>query len=224
MDGSNHSNSMTEAKPLRIQAAGSANGPSQGQRAIFLDRDGVLNALRPGHVTGWTDFQFLPGALAAIRQLAELDWPIVVATNQSAIGRGLLSEDGLAEIHERMVSDVEQAGGRIDLVAHCPHTPNDGCACRKPEPGLLHEAAKKLNLALSESYFVGDTPSDLGAAQRVGMRFVLVRTGLGAKSLAEQPLLSSQADQLVGTITDAAEWILEREGAAVDARPERQAA
>ena len=215
---------LTESKPQRIQAGLSTNGSAQSNRAIFLDRDGVINALRPGHVTGWNAFQFLPGALAAIRQLSLLDWPIVVATNQSAVGRGLLSADGLAEIHRRMVAGVENAGGRIDLIVHCPHMPEDDCTCRKPEPGLFYDAAERLNVSLTESYFVGDTVSDLGAAQQLGMTFVLVRTGLGAMSLVQQPVLARQADWLADSITDASQWILEREGAVGDMRPERQAA
>ena len=207
-----------------IQAASSTSRPVPGGRAIFLDRDGVINAPRPGHVTGWNAFQFLPGALAAIRQLSLLDWPIVVATNQSAVGRGLLSVDGLAEIHRRMVARVEQAGGRIDLIVHCPHMPEDQCICRKPEAGLFQDVAKRLNVNLAESYFVGDTPNDLGAARKLGMTFVLVRTGLGAMSLAKQPVLAGQVDWLADTIAEASQWMLEREGAAVEMRPERQAA
>ena len=224
MDAAKHLTPPTDSKAQLIQAAPPANGSTQRKGAIFLDRDGVINALRPGHVTGWNAFQFLPGALAAIGQLSLLDWPIAVATNQSAIGRGLLSEAGLAEIHRRMVAGVENAGGRIDLIVHCPHMPEDGCTCRKPEPGLFHDAAEKLNVTLKESYFVGDTLTDLDAAQQLGMTFVLVRTGLGAKSLAEQPGLARQADWLAESITDASQWILEREGAVVETRPERQAA
>ncbi len=224
MDASVLLNPVTEPQPQPIQAAPSTNGSAQTERAIFLDRDGVINALRPGHVTGWKAFQFLPGALEAIRQLSLLNWPIIVATNQSAIGRGLLSADGLEEIHGRMLAGVEQAGGRIDLIVHCPHMPEDECTCRKPEPGLFHDAAERLNVTLTESYFVGDTLSDLGAAQQLGMTFVLVRTGLGSMSLEEQPLLARQADWLADSIADASQWILEREDAVVDTRPERQAA
>ncbi len=224
MDAAKHVTPLTDSKPQLIQAAPSTNGSAQRRRAIFLDRDGVINALLPGYVTGWKAFQFLPGALAAIRQLSLLDWPIVVATNQSAVGRGLLSADGLAEIHRRMVAGVEHAGGRIDLIVHCPHMPEDDCTCRKPEPGLFHDAAERLNVALTESYFVGDAPGDLGAAQQLGMTFVLVRTGLGEMSLAQQPILAKQADWLADTIVDASQWILEREGAVVDTHPERQAA
>lgn len=215
---------MTYARLELAHARPSTDRPAQRTGAIFLDRDGVINALRPGHVTEWSAFQFLPGTLAAIRLLSSLDWPIAVATNQSAIGRGLLSEDGLAEIHSRMVAGVENAGGRIDLIVHCPHMPEDGCTCRKPEPGLFHDAAERLNVTLRESYFIGDTLSDLGAAQHLEMTFVLVRTGLGAKSLAEHPGPARHADWLADSITDATQWILQREGTVVEPRPERQVA
>ncbi len=224
MDAAKLLTPLTESERQPIQAALSTDGSAQGNRAIFLDRDGVINVLRPGHVTGWEAFQFLPGALAAIRQLSLLDWPIVVVTNQSAVGRGLLSADGLEEIHRRMVAGVEHAGGRIDLIVHCPHMPEDDCTCRKPEPGLFHDAAERLNVTLTDSYFVGDTVGDLGVAQQLGMTFVLVRTGLGAMTLAEQPVLAGQADWLADSITDASQWILEREGAIDDTRLERQAA
>ena len=219
-----HTTSPSGSQLHLIQPVSSTNGLAQPRRAIFLDRDGVINALRPDHVTAWNAFQFLPGALAAIRQLSLLDLPIVVATNQSAVGRGLLSADGLADIHRRMVAQVELAGGRIDLVVHCPHTPEDECLCRKPELGLFQDAAERLNMNLTESYFVGDSPSDLGAARQLGMTFVLVRSGLGATSLAQQPVLAGQVDWLADTIAEASQWILEHENAVVETRPERQAA
>ena len=224
MRAANHVTPLVDSIPQLIQAASSTKGPTEGGRAIFLDRDGVINALRPGYVTGWNAFQFLPGALAAIRQLSLLNWPIIVATNQSPVGRGLLSADGLAEIHRRMVARVERAGGRIDLIVHCPHMPEDECTCRKPEPGLFQDAAERLNLTLADSYLIGDSPGDLGAARQLGMTFVLVRTGFGAMSLIRQPDLARQADGLADSIGDASQWILEREGAVVEARQERQAA
>ena len=134
MDAAKHVTPLTGSKPQFIQAAPSTNGSAQRTRAIFLDRDGVINALLPGYVTGWKAFQFLPGALAAIRQLSLLDWPIVVATNQSAVGRGLLSADGLAEIHRRMVAGVEHAGGRIDLIVHGPHKQKTAAPAESPSP------------------------------------------------------------------------------------------
>ena len=195
------------------------------KRAIFLDRDGVINVSRPGYVRSWEQFEFLSGVKEAIRELGgRLGWPIVLVTNQSAVGRRLLSPDGLTEIHRRLVAEVGQAGGRIDLIMHCPHTPTTGCACRKPRVGLFHYAAGRLRLNLSASYFIGDAPSDLAAAQQLGMRFVLVRTGLGAQSLAQDPGLAQRADWVADSICDAGQWILEREGALAEERLARQTA
>lgn len=221
---SRHVPSPAGSKLRLLRTESPVNGLAQERRAIFLDRDGVINTLRPTHVTAWSEFQFLPGALEAIRELSLLGWPIVVATNQSAVARGLLSPHGLSEIHRRMVAQVENAGGRIDLIVHCPHMPEDECVCRKPGTGLFQEAAERLNVDLTESYFVGDSPTDLDAARTLGMTFVLVRSGLGAKSLAQQPVLATQADWLADTIAEAVQWILEREDAVVEMRPERQAA
>ena len=192
-------------------------GSGQKKRAIFLDRDGVINVRQTGYVTSWEQFEFLPGAKEAIRQLGHLGWPIVLVTNQSAVGRRLLSPNGLAQIHRRLVAEVRQAGGRIDLIVHCPHTPKAGCACRKPRVGLFRHAAGRLRVNLAASYSIGDAPTDLAAAQQLGMRFVLVRTGLGARSLAQDPGLAEQADWVAGSIADACQWILEREGALAEA-------
>lgn len=191
------------------------------RRAIFIDRDGVINVRRSSHVASWQDFVFLPGACSAIRQLSSLGWPIVVATNQASIGRGLLTESALARIHARLAARVREAGGRIDLIAHCPHAPEDGCGCRKPRPGLFLTAAEQLNLSLSGSYFIGDAPRDLAAAQRLGMTFVLVRTGLGAGALAENPAIANEADWVAEDLLAAGRWVLEREGTPAERSRER---
>lgn len=178
--------------------------------AVFLDRDGVINANRPDYVRRWEDFEFLPGAPAAMRDLTALGWPIVVATNQSAVGRGLMTAPALAKIHRRMLREVERVGGRIDLVATCPHTPHEGCACRKPNAALFLGAAERLGIDLTSSYFVGDAATDLSAARRLGMTFVLVATG--AEALIRVASLLAQADFVADGLQSAARWILAREG------------
>ena len=209
---------QTDSEQQLAQIGRRSTGSGQERRAIFLDRDGVINVKRTGYVMSWEQFEFLPGARAAIRQLTHLGWPIVLVTNQSAVGRGMLSADGLAQIHKRLVAEVRQASGRIDLIVHCPHTPETGCACRKPKVGLFHDAARRLHVTLAARYFIGDAPTDLAAAQQLGMTFVLVRTGLGARSLAQNPGLEQQANWVAASIADASQWILEREGPRADAR------
>jgi D-glycero-D-manno-heptose 1,7-bisphosphate phosphatase len=151
--------------------------------AIFLDRDGVINHNRADHVKSWPEFEFLPGSLLALRRLARLDWPVVVVTNQAMIGRGQASRDSVDDIHARMLTAVLRAGGRIDAVMLCPHRPDEDCACRKPRPGLLLDAADALGLDLARSFMVGDAASDVMAALNAGCQPVLVKTGRGSAQL-----------------------------------------
>jgi D-glycero-D-manno-heptose 1,7-bisphosphate phosphatase len=148
--------------------------------AIFLDRDGVINYNRADYVKTWHEFEFLPGALGALRQLAGLGWPVIVVSNQSAIGRGLISQATVADINRRMIEVVQAAGGRIDEALFCPHHPAEACACRKPQPGLLKRAAERWQIALPASFLIGDAPSDMLAAQAAGCQPILVETGRGA--------------------------------------------
>ena len=151
--------------------------------AIFLDRDGVLNINRDDHVKCWKEFEFLPGALAALRLLAQAELPIVVVTNQAIIDRGIAPRQTIDLIHARMRTRIRRVGGRVDQILYCPHTPDEFCACRKPEPGMLLKAASKLDIDLSRSVFVGDALTDVEAGQRAGCRTVLVRTGRGNDAL-----------------------------------------
>ncbi|MCL4543427.1 MAG: HAD-IIIA family hydrolase [Chloroflexi bacterium] len=150
--------------------------------ALFLDRDGVLNENRDDHVKSIAELQWIPGVLPALRELAQIEVPIVVVTNQSIIGRGLAAAATVWEIHEHMCRTVRDNGGRIDAVLYCPHQPQDGCSCRKPRPGLLLEAAVKLNVDLSSSLFVGDAFTDYQAAAAAGTHYIHVQSGRGASA------------------------------------------
>jgi len=162
-----------------------AGNYEDSMRAIFLDRDGVINRERPDYVKHWGEFEFLPDVLPALSRLADLGWPILVLTNQSAIGRGLATPEAVADIHRRMTAAVVAAGGRIDGVFVCPHHPDAGCACRKPRPGLLKQAAAAFDLRLADCYFVGDALTDLLAARAAGCRPALVQSGLQGFYLPE---------------------------------------
>lgn len=153
-------------------------------KTIFLDRDGVINRNPPnwGYVRTWEEFDFIPNALNAIRDLTENGYRIVVITNQAGIGRGLFSEDNLKDIHSRMVAKITDAGGKIDAIYYCPHHPEAGCECRKPKPGMLIRAAHEHNIELPNAYLVGDSTTDIEAGQRVGATTFLVLTGHGKKS------------------------------------------
>jgi D-glycero-D-manno-heptose 1,7-bisphosphate phosphatase len=157
------------------------------KNAIFLDRDGVINRDRRDYVKSWEEFEFLPGVLEALRLLAPGPHRIIVVSNQSAIGRGLVSSEAVDEIHDRMVEAVRAGGGRIDAVYYCPHSPEADCPCRKPRPGLLLRAARELDIDLPGSWLIGDDLRDLESAVAAGVRPVLVRTGHG-KRLPESEL------------------------------------
>jgi D-glycero-D-manno-heptose 1,7-bisphosphate phosphatase len=167
-------------------------------RAIFLDRDGVICENHSDHVKSWEEFQFLPGVKESLAALSRLGVPIIVVTNQAAIGRGIISASVVEEIHARMVAEVAAYGGRIDQVIYCPHRPEDDCDCRKPKPGMLLKAAAEMGLDLTHSYMVGDAATDLMAAQQVGCQAFLVLTGRGLQQLL--PALCSLNQQFVITL------------------------
>jgi D-glycero-D-manno-heptose 1,7-bisphosphate phosphatase len=153
-------------------------------RAVFLDRDGVINENRPDHVKCWAEFRFLPGALDAIRRLTEAGLLICVVTNQAVINRGLVPRVTVDAINRQMVSEIERHGGRIAAVAYCPHRPEERCRCRKPQPGLILDLMARYRLEPHECVVIGDALSDLDAGRAAGVASILVRTGRGREQLA----------------------------------------
>ena len=150
--------------------------------ALFLDRDGVIIENCPDYVRRWEDVRFYPQALEALASIHTSPYKIVIVTNQSAVGRGLISLETALQINQRIIGTIERHSGRIDGSFMCAHAPQDGCDCRKPRPGLFYQAAKALTLDLGQSYLIGDALSDLLAGQAAGLRqAVLVRTGRGAE-------------------------------------------
>jgi len=156
-------------------------------RHVILDRDGVLNAEPPqsGYVQRPEDFRWLPGALDALAMLHRARIRISVATNQSGVGRGIMSLADLEKVHARMLADAVSGGGAIDSVFFCPHAPDALCACRKPEPGLIRTAIDRSGVPAAETLLVGDDERDLEAAARAGVAAALVRTGKGREIAAE---------------------------------------
>ncbi len=198
--------------PIAWMIDPSADSAGRRRPAVFLDRDGVLNQNRADYVRTWEQVVFLPGVFEALQRLAASPFAVVVITNQSAVGRGLMTAEGLAAIHRAIVRQVQQAGGRIDAVYACPHRPEDGCNCRKPRPGMLLQAAVDLAIDLEQSYLVGDARSDVQAGLAAGCRPVMVRTGRGLKQMT-----GLAADGLIGTpvvadLAAAVAWILSHEG------------
>ena len=143
--------------------------------AVFLDRDGTLNE-NSGYVTVPEQLILFSGVPKALARLNQLGVQVILVTNQSAIGRGWLTPEGLQGIHQRLADLLRVQGGSIDDVFFCPHRPDEGCACRKPEAAMITQAAERYSLDLSQSFFVGDKSSDLEAAHRAGVPGVLVMT------------------------------------------------
>jgi histidinol-phosphate phosphatase family protein len=157
-----------------------------GRRAVvLLDRDDTIIADR-GYLCQPAGVELLPNAAAGLRRLAELGCAVVVVTNQSGIGRGYFDEAALAAIHARLGELVTAAGGRIDAIYHCPHRPDQGCACRKPAIGMFTRAAAELDFDLRESFVVGDQPLDVEAGRRCGATTILVaRADAGSGAAAD---------------------------------------
>ncbi len=148
--------------------------------AVLLDRDGVINFDSPDYILSPEAWQPIPGSLEAIARLTRAEVPVAIVSNQSALGRGMLDETTFQAIVAKMMTAIEAAGGRIAHLAWCPHAPEDGCDCRKPKPGLVHQALAALNLQPSPGvWFIGDSLRDVQAALAAGVRPALVRTGYG---------------------------------------------
>jgi D-glycero-D-manno-heptose 1,7-bisphosphate phosphatase len=159
-------------------------------KLLILDRDGVINIDSDDYIKTYQEWQPLPGSLQAIARATKAGFTITVATNQSGVGRGLFSLIELANIHARMIEAVEDEGGRIEMIAFCPHTPEDKCECRKPKPGLLKRISKELGVGLDGVPYIGDSKRDMDAARAVNARPVLVRTGYGSQELEKYPELA----------------------------------
>ena len=179
-----------------------------GRQAVFLDRDGVIIRDRPDYVKSWNEVRFLPGALAALRRLGQSKYAIAIVTNQSAVGRGIITLDEALAINQQMVTKIRASEGRIDACFLCPHSPGDGCDCRKPNPGMLLQAAGELGLDLRRSYLIGDAVSDIEAAQATGAQGILVLTGRGDE---QAPLLQARSPDsclIVANLGSAVDYIL----------------
>ena len=162
---------------------------------LLLDRDGVINHDSADFIKSADEFVPIGGSVAAIVRAHELGWQVFVATNQSGLGRKLFDEFTLAQMHEKLITLVEEAGGEISGIAFCPHLPDAGCECRKPRVGLLTEIERNFGVVLEGEPFVGDSLRDLETAIAFGCQPILVRTGKGketeARLISEPTLLGA---------------------------------
>ena len=177
-------------------------------KLLILDRDGVINEDRDDYVKSPEEWVPVPGSIEAIARLHREGWRVLVATNQSALGRGLFDTSTLNAIHQKMQKAVSAAGGRLDAIFFCPHAPEDHCECRKPRPGLFRDIAARFGLDdLRGVPVVGDSLRDLQAAQPLGCALHLVRTGKGERVLAgDKPL--PEGTQVHADLGAFADWLL----------------
>jgi len=154
-------------------------------KLVILDRDGVINYDSHDFIKSPDEWRPIPGSLEAIARLNHAGFRVVVATNQSGVGRGLLDIGTLNAIHEKLHKALGQVGGRLDAIFYCPHTGDSHCECRKPRPGMLEEIGRRFNVDMAGVPCVGDSERDLLAAQTVGAQPMLVLTGKGEMTLRQ---------------------------------------
>jgi len=151
-------------------------------KLIVLDRDGVINHDSDEYIKSKEEWLPIDGSLEAIAKLNHSGYTVVVASNQSGLARGYFDIEALSSMHRKMDEMLEKIGGRVDAVFYCPHGPDDGCACRKPRPGMLLEIGQRFNVSLKDVTFIGDSISDIKAASNANAKAMLVRTGKGVKA------------------------------------------
>ena len=167
-------------------------------KLVILGRDGILNVFRDDHVKSPTEWEPIPGALEAVARLNHAGWHAVVATNQSGIGRGMIDMASVNAVHAHMLKRLMAAGGRLDAVFFCPHTPADQCDCRKPLPGLMKDIGRRYGIDLRQVPMVADTLRDLQAARAAGCEPHLVRSGRAA--VLDEAQIAQMVTQVPGTV------------------------
>lgn len=171
----------------------------ESSKAVFLDRDGVINEVmsaRVRHVNSPENFYFLPGAKEGIKMLHDAGFLIFAVTNQGGVGLGYLKKKVLDSIHRKMEKEIEKAGGKLTEIKACCHSPHAGCSCRKPEPQLIHELLDKYRLDPKKCFMAGDRETDIEAGQKAGTRTILIGSG------------ETKAERSFPSLLKAAEWIV----------------
>ncbi len=185
------------------------------QKIIFIDRDGVINKDPGGwtkysYVTKWDEFFFINGSIEALKKLMEAGYKIYVVSNQAGISRGYFTQEDLDGVNERMLSEIEKGGGRIDGLYYCPHHDEDKCECRKPKTGMIEQAIRKTEVDLKNTFIIGDSLRDVEAGKRMGMKTVFVLSG--KTPLSKTKDWHIQPDSIKKDLLEAVEWILKEEG------------
>ena len=179
-------------------------------KIVFLDRDGTINNELPNYVKTWEEFEFLPSVLDAFKLWRREGFKCIVVTNQSCVERGLVTEETIREILDKMSKAVEKAGGRIEKTYFCPHAPEvSACSCRKPKPGMYEQAAREFGFKLPDAYSIGDMERDIEVGKALRQPTILVRSGKGADY--DEDTSSVEPDYIVDDLLAAAKLTVELE-------------
>lgn len=178
-------------------------------KTVFLDRDGVICEDRLDYVKKWKEFVWIPGSREAISQLAKAGFRIFIVTNQSCIGKGIITSQVLEEIHKKMLKEISSSGGQIEKIYVCPHRSDEGCECKKPKSGFLLQAYEEYNdIEFNKSYLIGDMITDINFGNQVGCKTIIVRTGRGLSEIDKIANSKIKPDYIVSNLLEAVNLIL----------------
>jgi histidinol-phosphate phosphatase family protein len=176
-------------------------------KAVFLDRDGTINE-EVSYLSSIEQLNIIPRAAAAVKLLNDNRFKVIIITNQSGVARNYFSEDSLKQINEHLMAELSKEGATIHEVYYCPHHPDTGCGCRKPNTGNIEKAAMEHDLDLANSYMVGDTIRDMETGFNANLRTVLVLTGYGEEEWDKYRDDSRQPDFVARDLYEASDWII----------------
>lgn len=183
-------------------------------RFLLIDRDGVINKDPGGrtehsYVTKWSEFEFIPEALTALKKLNKEGINVILISNQAGVNKGLFSRKDLDDVTSRMIKEINKSGGKIEEVYYCVHKNEDNCDCKKPKPGLLERAAAKYQIELNKTYFVGDSEVDVIAGRRAGCKTIFVMSGKTSRE--EMKKWREKPDHIFKNLLEAVDWMLNKE-------------
>lgn len=184
-------------------------------RGVFFDRDGTINE-DVGYVSKLENFKLIPGIKPALNLLMDMGFKLFIVTNQSGVGRGIISQEALDTIHQKMFEEFHHDGIEFDGIKYCPHRPDDKCLCRKPQPKMIKDLAKKAHVDLKKSYFVGDKISDVLTGKNASCKTILLLSEEEEVNLDEEDEEWPFPDFVTENLSGAVEWILKDSGVLED--------
>jgi histidinol-phosphate phosphatase family protein len=176
-------------------------------KIVFIDRDGTI-IVEKDFIKSLDEIQFIPGSVEAIKNLKVLGYKIIVVSNQSGIGRGILTEKMVKEVNDSFIHQLRERGTPIDALYYCPHSPEDDCDCRKPETGMIRRAVTEHKLNLDNAVVIGDKLSDIEMGRRIGAKSILVLTGYGKKEQEKLRNATIKPDFIANDLLGAVNWLM----------------